>query len=246
MLRPLWHKFFKFNWKFGLFLILLFGIPRFIMVLRANETGNYKLIPVIFICMLLCPVIFLTKIGRHTIGIRKPENYYWLIFSFLAGILFCIIMFAAAELLFHRTVSNWFVYISNSYTVDKFSLTASDRLIYFVIYALIGMTFSPIGEELFYRGIVHNSFIKKFGQTKASFIDSLAFSLTHLAHFGFIYTAGHWNFHLFPALLWVIFMFAVSRLFFLCKEKTGSLLGAVVCHAGYNVTMMYFIFYHVL
>lgn len=70
--------------------------------------------------------------------------------------------------------------------------------------------------------------------------------MTHLAHFGIIYTMGHWEFRLLPALLWVLFMFLVSRLFFFCKNKTGSLLGAIGCHAGYNVMMMYFIIYHVL
>lgn len=175
MLRPIWNKIFKFNWQFGLFLILLLGVPRIILVLRANETGNYNLLPVIFILMWLFPFIFLTRKGRRTIGIRKPKNYKWIIISFLTGILYCIIMFAVAKLIYQQTISNWFVYISNSYKISKVSLSATDRLIYFGIYGLIGMTFSPIGEELFYRGIVHTAFIKRFGETKASVIDSLAF-----------------------------------------------------------------------
>ena len=155
-------------------------------------------------------------------------------------------MFLMAKLLFAETVSNWFVYISNSYAVPKASLSESDRLIYFIIYAVIGMTFSPIGEELFYRGLVHGSFATDFGDRKASMLDSLAFALTHLAHFGIVYFSGHWSFLFFPALLWVFFMFIASRLFFFCKQKTGSILGAISSHAGYNLAMMYFIFYHIL
>ena len=52
------------------------------------------------------------------------------------------------------------------------------------------MTFSPIGEELFYRGIVHGSFTGRFGEQKASFFDSLTFAITHLAHFGIVYVLG--------------------------------------------------------
>ncbi|MBX2964541.1 MAG: CPBP family intramembrane metalloprotease [Cyclobacteriaceae bacterium] len=246
MLRPAWQNIFRFNWLFGLLLILLLGIPRFILVLQANVTGNYNFIPVIFILMMIAPVVFLTKEGRRTIGIKKPANYHWLLYSFLAGIAACAVMFLTAELLFNETISNWFVYISKSYAVSQTGLTESDRLIFFVIYSIIGMTFSPIGEEVFYRGIVHGSFAVQYGNQKASVIDSLAFALTHLAHFGIIYISGRWSFLLLPSLLWVFFMFMASRLFFVCKQKTGSILGAVVSHAGYNLAMMYFIFYHIL
>jgi hypothetical protein len=39
-LRPFWRKLFNFDWKFGLFLILIVYIPRFILVLNANASGN--------------------------------------------------------------------------------------------------------------------------------------------------------------------------------------------------------------
>ena len=246
MLRPVWQKFFRFNGLFGLLLILLFGIPRFIIVLQANVTGNYYLIPMIFIFMIIAPVIFLTKTGRKGIGINKPGNHYWLLYSFLAGLVLCTVMFITARLFFNETVSNWFVYISRSYKVSRTGFAEPGRLIFFVIYAVIAMTFSPIGEELFYRGIVHGSFAIQYGERKASIIDSLAFAVTHLAHFGIVYYAGTWNFLFLPALLWVFFMFIASRLFFLCKEKTGSILGAIFCHAGFNLAMMYFIFYHII
>lgn len=155
-------------------------------------------------------------------------------------------MFLTAELLFSNTIHNWFVYISKSYAVSRAGLEESDRLIYFLIYSVIGITFSPIGEELFFRGIVHECFVPKFGEQRASQLDSLAFALTHLAHFGIIYNAGQWEIFLFPSLVWVLFMFFASRLFFLCKLKTGSLYGAILSHAGYNLAMMYFIFYHIL
>ncbi|MEP7106505.1 MAG: CPBP family intramembrane glutamic endopeptidase [Ferruginibacter sp.] len=246
MLKPFWQKLFSYNRIFGLVLIFLLGIPRFILVLQANVTGNYYLIPVIFLFMIIAPAILLTKAGRRDIGIKKPANYYWLPYSFLSGAALCIIMYLAAGLFFNESVSNWFVYISRSYKFSGNGISESDRLIYFIIYSLIGITFSPVGEELFYRGIVHGSFAVQYGHRKASKIDSLAFSLTHLAHFGIIYNSGNWHFLFLPALLWVFFMFIASRLFFLCKEKSGSILGAVLSHAGYNLTMMYFIFYHIL
>ncbi len=246
MLRPFWQKIFRSDSQLGIFLILLLGIPRFIIVLRANINGNYRIIPLIFIFMMLSPLIFLTKEGRRGIGIVKPVRYDWLLYSALAGIAMCTFTFLTAKFFFGNTMSNWFVYISKSYAVSSAPLSTPDRLIYFIIYSVIGMTFSPIGEELFYRGIVHASFVAKYGEGKASLFDSLAFALTHLAHFGIVYISGHWKFLFIPSLLWVFFMFITSRLFFIYKIKTGSIIGAIVCHAAFNLAMMYLIFYHIL
>jgi hypothetical protein len=107
------------------------------------------------------------------------------------------------------------------------------------------MTFSPFGEELMYRGLIHQSFVSKLGNNKASIIDSLAFAVVHLAHFGFVYSSLHWNFLFVPAILWVTFMFLTSRMFFYCKTKSQSIYGAIICHAGFNFAMTYFIFYHI-
>jgi membrane protease YdiL (CAAX protease family) len=243
MLRPRWRNLFQYNSLFALFLILLLGIPRFILVVDANASGNYTLIPFVFGVMTLLPFVFLSREGRDFIGITKPKNYYWLLYSFLLGVAVCVLAFLVAQVFFADSVSNWFVYISRSYAVSKVGFQGNDRHIYFAVYAVIGMTFSPVGEELFYRGLVHGGLAGKFGEATASTLDSLAFALTHLAHFGIIYTLSGWQFLFLPALLWVLCMFVASKVFFYSKQRTGSVWGAVLSHAGFNLAMMYFIFY---
>ncbi len=242
-LRPLF-RFLTYNWKLGVFLVLLFGIPRFIMVLDANASGGYGTVSIIFLIMWVVPFIFLSKDGKKYIGIKKPVNYYWLIASFFIGFAFCALMFICAKFLYADTINNSFVYISRSYTIPGEAL-AANKLMFFAMFSLVGMTFSPIGEELFYRGVIHGSFVDQFGETKASIFDSLAFALTHLAHFGIVYNMDKWEFLPVPAILWVSGMFILCQLLFLCKQKTGSILGAIIGHAGYNVGMMYVIFYHI-
>ena len=105
------------------------------------------------------------------------------------------------------------------------------------------MTFSPIGEELFFRGIVHSSFAKSIGEKKASIVDSSAFALTHISHFGLVFISNQWRFLSVPAIIWVLSMFLVSVLFFTFKKYTGSILGAMICHAAFNLGMIYCIFY---
>jgi uncharacterized protein len=109
--------------------------------------------------------------------------------------------------------------------------------------ALVGMTFSPIGEELYFRGIVHASFEKTLGETKATLVEAGAFALTHIAHFGLVFVSFKWSFFALPTLIWVISMFLLSLLFFIFKKQSGSILGAIICHSAFNLGMIYCIFY---
>ena len=109
--------------------------------------------------------------------------------------------------------------------------------------AITGMIFSPIGEELFFRGIVHSAFAASIGDKKASVVDGSAFALTHISHFGLVFINHQWSFLSMPTLIWVISMFLVSLLFFVFKKYSGSIIGAIICHAAFNLGMIYCIFY---
>ena len=245
-LRKIWRHVFKFDWRLGVFLVLLFGIPRFILVLGANVSGSYGTAFIVFFLMWFVPLLFLTKAGRREIGIRQPNCYVRLLGSFAAGIVSCAVVFGLFMLLYGKGLGNAFVYMAGATGNIQGALSDSDRLTYFLIAAIPSMIFSPIGEEFLFRGVVHGSFVGRFGETGASFFDSGAFALTHLAHFGIIYSAGIWSFLPIPALLWVLSIFFVSQVFFRCKTMSGSIFGAVLSHSGFNLAMMYFIFYHIL
>lgn len=241
-LKPFWRKYFDFNWKFGLFLILIICIPRFILVLKANETSNYSFIGLMMTISAIAPFLFLNKSGRKKIGITKPKKYTWLIWSFILGLAFSVLLYFFGDLLYKNTFENWYVYIGKSYNIPV-EIKPNDKLIMFIIMAITGMIFSPIGEELFFRGIVHSSFAKSLGNTKASIIDSSAFALTHISHFGLVFLNNEWKFFILPTILWVLSMFLVSILFYVCRKKSGSILGAIICHSAFNLGMIYCIFY---
>lgn len=244
-LRPVWQSIIQFNWVFALWLIVLLGAPRIVLILQANSSQDYRLVPLIFILMALTPFIFLTRPGlRKLIRLRRPVNSYWLGYGFLLGLAACAGMYLVTYLLFGDSMSNWLVYISRSYRLADGDLSGINPHLFFGLYALLGMTLSPIAEELFYRGIVHSSLATSVGEQKASHLDSLAFALPYLAHFGLVYDQGQWSFLWVPALLWMLFMFGAAKIFFLVKEETGSLWGAIAAHAGFNVAMTGFIFYH--
>ena len=245
-LNPFWSRFFQSSSRFALLLVLLWGLPRFAVVLSANVTGNYSWVSLIFLTMWITPWLFLSKPGRQKMGLKAPTQYRYLPLGFAAGVLLCTLMYGIALLLFGEGVHNWFVYISKSYSNLPDNLNASDKRIYFAIYAVIGMTFSPIGEELFYRGLVHEAFAIEWQDGRASTFDSLAFALTHLAHFGILYINGQWQLAGLPALVWMALLFLSCKAFYYFRKKSGTILGAVLTHAGFNLAMTYLIFYGIL
>jgi uncharacterized protein len=232
-LRPFWSRFFSYNWKFGLFLILIICIPRFFLVLNANSGGNNGYIGLIMTISGIAPFLFLTKFGRNQIGISKPKNYKWLLIALVGGLIVSLLLHFIGQILYGNSFQNWYQYIGKSMDKSKG----------FVIIAVMSMIFSPIGEELFFRGIVHTSFMKSIGEKKASIVDSSAFAFTHISHFGLVFINNTWDFYFIPTIIWVTSMFLVSLLFFTFRKKVGSILGAIVCHAAFNFGMTYSIFY---
>jgi membrane protease YdiL (CAAX protease family) len=109
--------------------------------------------------------------------------------------------------------------------------------------ASTGMILSPIGEELFFRGIVHSSIANSTGERKASIADCTAFALTHISHFGLVYISNQWILFTKAALIWFIGMFLTGLMFIAFKKYSGSILGAIICHSAFNLGMIYCIFY---
>jgi membrane protease YdiL (CAAX protease family) len=241
-LRPVFSKYIRFGWKFGLALLLLICVPRFVLVLNANVTGKYNMIGIIMIASALIPFILLSKSGRKRIGIRKTKQLNWLFLALFFGLAASLFLYLAGIGFYGVSSENWYVYIARSYNIPE-GIQSKDKLILFLIMAVTGMTFSPVGEELFFRGIVHESFAHSIGEKKATLIEALAFSITHLSHFGIVFINGHWDFYPVPALIWLTAMFLVSILFFKMKKYTDSIWGAVLSHSAFNLGMIYSIFY---
>lgn len=246
MLKPFWQQIFVSSHIFAWLAILALSIPRIYFVLHAQITQFYGGVSIIFLLMWIAPFIFLSKQGKQRMGLNKPYEPLWLLYGFAIGFALCTLGYGIAYGLFGDGEENWLVYISKSYKLSEELLDDRTRLIYFLIFSCVSMTFSPIGEELFYRGIVHEGFKEKWGDRKASHADSLVFAFTHLAHFGIVYINDSWKVLWIPSLFWVFFMFISSKVFYWARKQAGSIWGAVCCHAGFNLSMIYLVFYIIL
>jgi membrane protease YdiL (CAAX protease family) len=231
------------NLRTGILLLILFGLVRVALVLQANVTGSYQAVSVVFVAMIALPWVLLTREGRRRIGLVRPTRRRWIVPAVMAGVAMALAVHYAAAAVWGHSLSHPFAYIALSYSSVPASPSDDDRLIYFIIFAVIGMLFSPIGEEVLYRGVAHESFAAQLGDRRAALIDAAAFAVTHLAHFGVVFVAGARAFLPLPALFWVAAMFAASLVFYGFRQLTGSLAGAVASHAGFNLAMNWVIFY---
>lgn len=190
----------------------------------------------------IAPFLFLTKYGRKEIGITKPQNINWLFISLACGLLASFALLFLGQILYDNSYQNWYLYIGKLYNIPA-TITQTDKKVMFAIVAITSMIFSPIGEELFFRGIIHSSFAKSIGEKKATLVDSSAFALTHISHFGLVFINNKWHFFTIPTIIWVTSMFLVSLLFYTFRKKSNSILGAILCHSAFNLGMTFCIFY---
>jgi membrane protease YdiL (CAAX protease family) len=244
--KPWVAAYLRFNWQTGCLLLAVFSLVRFALALQANLTKSYQVVTFVLLAMGLLPSLLLTRAGRQRIGLGWPTNWAGVFAGGLLGLLSCTGLFYLARFCFGLGEGNPLVYISRTYAPLPAVLNAPDRLTYFLAFSATSMVFSPVGEELFYRGLVHECFAPGMGNKKAAWMDSAAFALVHLAHFGLVYLPRGWRLLPGPALLWVTSLFGTCLLFSVARAQSGSVLGAIVAHAFFNLTMNYFIFYHIL
>ncbi len=117
-----------FNPKTGIFLILIFGAIRFLLVLGAAKTGNFSLVSMVFLMMWITPFLLLNKAGRRLTGIRSSRSGGWLLLSFLFGIAACGVVFCIGWWLFGHQPENWFVYIAGTYNLPEEALTGQNKI----------------------------------------------------------------------------------------------------------------------
>ncbi|WP_439593641.1 lysostaphin resistance A-like protein [Microbacterium sp.] len=234
---------FGFDLRTGVLLIAVFSVVRVALVLQANVTGGYQAVSAVFLVMIALPWLILHRSGRQRIGVVKPTRLRWLAFAGPAGATAAGIVFVMFSLLWGVSVDNPFVYIGGTYSSATSISDESDRVVFFAIFALIAVTLSPLGEELFYRGLVQQCLAHSLGANRAALLDAAAFAVVHLAHFGVVYVAGVWSFGVASGMLWLAAMFLVSLLFDRLRRWSGSIFGAVIGHAGFNLMMTWIIFY---
>ena len=142
---------------------------------------------------------------------------------------------------FGMGADNWFISIATHYrnTLDTRGLALWQLHVFFTLPACL---FSPIGEEIFFRGLLHGALQERFGARVAAVSEASLFALVHVCHHGLWLAATGWTFRPVSGVLWMLLMFGTALVFSALRQRSGSLGPAIAAHASFNAAMNAFIF----
>jgi membrane protease YdiL (CAAX protease family) len=199
------------------------------------------LLPVSFTVMALMPWLLMNAEGRRQIGLRRPGRTGTWLPAIVYGALASAACFVVGIALFGRGADNWFVSIANNYR-GIMDTTGMSMLSLHLIFTLPALIFSPIAEEIFFRGILQRTLEQHLSERTSTVIECGAFGVVHLCHHGLVMGAAGLGWLPLSGTLWMVLMFFTALLFARIRKNSGSLYPAIAAHAAFNLTMNTLIF----
>jgi len=234
LLRPLWRRLVGRAWVLSAILFVVLGCVRGYGAYGPEEARSWLMIG--FFSMWFLPGIFFSRAGRRAMGLKQADRPGWLLWGPLLGATSACLVFALGFWLYGRSELNWFVAIGNQFLAGSEALGLPQAAL-MVVYTVPAILFSPVGEELFFRGMIHESVGERWGERLATLANGLAFGTIHLFHYGITRDASGYHFLLVPGLAWILLMMGLSWIFGLCRRRSGSIWPAVLAHAAFNLVM---------
>lgn len=207
-----------------------------------GPTGLRWLLPLGFVLMMLSPWLLLDAAGRRRIGLRRPDRWRGVVPALALGALAALLCGVLGLALFDRSADHWFVGIADGYR-QTFDTSHLGLVMLYLVFTAPALLFSPIGEEIFFRGLLQDALERRFGDRIATTLECAAFGVVHLCHHG-LFVAASGALALRPAsgAVWMLLMFATAWLFAAIRRRSGSLYPAMAAHAAFNAAMNAFIF----
>ena len=223
----------------ALLLSVLFVAMR--MVGTMGGRAWQPLLPLGFVLMMLIPWLLLTAPARRQIGLTRATSGTWYVVAAVAGVFAASVCYAIGVMLFDRSADNWFVSVANSYR-GTMNTANMDMLRLHLIFTIPALLFSPIGEEIFFRGFLQQALQERLSVTTSTVAEAGLFGVVHLCHHGLFLTAAGISIRPVSGAIWVALMFATALMFAWLRQRSGSLYPAMLGHAAFNAAMNAWIF----
>ena len=120
--------------------------------------------------------------------------------------------------------------------------TGMSRVTLHLVFTLPALMFSPIAEEIFFRGVLQRTLEQHVPVRASTALESAAFGVVHLCHHGLLLGAAGLAWMPLSGSLWMLLMFGTALLFAGIRKRSGSLYPAMAAHAAFNLTMNVAIF----
>jgi membrane protease YdiL (CAAX protease family) len=198
----------------AIFFDLLINMP-------ANTMSGLVLDMLVSTSIIVSTIILLTKISGNTLGsifLKKGNIKLGLIFGLAGFFFFALTSIPAAQYLFQGQNLNL------------------DKVIAWLPWIMPIVLLNGVREELLYRGLFLKKFEPKLGLKASNLLQALIFSLSHsVAGVGLnAYTPFIW--------VLVIFTFSLGLVWGYIMQRTDSILGSTLFHAGTDIPVFIGIF----
>ncbi|MEJ2549073.1 MAG: type II CAAX endopeptidase family protein [Anaerolineales bacterium] len=243
LLRPIWARIFRRAWFLNLVLFLILAGIRCWGLFGPTETR--MLVMLNFLLMWCFPFVFYSRSGRRAVGLNRIQDFRWLYRGMFFAALASLIIFFIGYELYGLGADNWYISLRDSFDIDAASKQLP-RVQLFLLYTVPAIVFSPVGEEFFFRGMIHAAVEKRLGGRAATVVNAAAFSSVHLLHHGIRQASTGLPFTWVSGALWFMMMMGLSWFLTQCRTQGGSIWPAVAAHAAFNLVTNVTIFWVLL
>jgi membrane protease YdiL (CAAX protease family) len=214
-LRPYWQVFFAF------FIASFAMLLDFSINLPSNTTSGLLLDMFVSTTIIVSVIILLSKISRNSVSsifLKKGKLKLGITVGLIGFFFFALTAIPAAEYLFQAQ-----------------SLTL-DRVFAWIPWIIPIVLLNGIREELLYRGLFLKKFELKLGAKTSNFLQAIIFSLSH--------SVAGVALHSYTPYVWglVVFTFSLGFAWGYIMQRTDSIIGSVLFHAGTDIPVFLGIF----
>ena len=236
----MWIPVFSDAFRLSVLLAVLAAVLRGVGTLGPQRF--FWILPVGFILMALTPHLFFRPEGQRRAGLRLPRRPLWIIWGIFLGTACAGLCYWLGITLFGETDDNWFISVQRSFPITPAMEGAPISQLFWII-SIPAMIFSPLGEEIFFRGFLQQAVEERWDHRTGVVVDAGCFAAVHLFHHGILRIDGQIQVFPLSGAIWMVLIFGTGVLFALLRRKTGSLVAPILSHAAFNLVMNYTIFY---
>lgn len=160
-----------------------------------------------------------------------------LLLAVAGGALAAVAIGVLGTWLYAGSPDNWYVTVAESMLRDGRLGNLPDTSLFLAL-AVPAAMFSPIGEEFFFRGVLHETMAERVGPIRAGLMTATLFGVMHIVHHGLAVAPDGLELRAVSGALWVLLTIGLGLLFTALRSYSGSIWAAVVCHATFNIVMV--------
>lgn len=170
-------------------------------------------------------------------GFVRPTTRRDYLLGILWGGMMAVFCFVLGWVLFKDGPDNWFVSVRDYYRANPAAAHAGVGTA-FLIFTIPALIFSPLGEEIFFRGFLHEALQEKLSARASALVDSSIFGVIHIFHHGITRNGGgDIEIHVISGAMWMGLMTGAALVFSRLLTRTGSLYPVILSHAMFNLSM---------